>query len=105
MEHLSSTKIQFTDYNLAEALLKKNVSNTHNIKQAISFYSQLETTTTLEENVKDIYLHILKMHDRKPFVFDQERIILYSEEDYIVKFWAFIFENFFGTDEHLFIHW
>ncbi|KAG2200005.1 hypothetical protein INT47_000355, partial [Mucor saturninus] len=47
----------------------------------------------------------MDMHDQKPFVFNQERIALYSEADYIVKFWASVFETFFGTDEHLFIHW
>lgn len=30
---------------------------------------------------------------------------LYSEEDFIIKFWSYIFETFFGTDQNLFIHW
>ncbi|KAI7891393.1 uncharacterized protein EV154DRAFT_223478 [Mucor mucedo] len=59
----------------------------------------------MEKNVKNIYLHIMDMHDQKLFIFNQERIAQYSEADYIVKFWASAFETFFGTDEHLFIHW
>ncbi|KAI9261343.1 hypothetical protein EDC94DRAFT_127701, partial [Helicostylum pulchrum] len=46
-----------------------------------------------------------KIHYRKPSVFHEDRIKMYSEEDYIVKFWSFIFESFFGTDEHIFLHW
>jgi hypothetical protein len=45
------------------------------------------------------------MFDKKAFMFNTQRIKTYSEADYIVKFWGPVFEYFFGTDEHIFLHW
>jgi hypothetical protein len=45
------------------------------------------------------------MFDKKAFMFNTQRIKSYSEADYVVKFWGPVFESFFGTDEHIFLHW
>jgi hypothetical protein len=38
-------------------------------------------------------------------MFDAARINMYSEADFVVKFWAPVFESFFGTDHNIFLHW
>lgn len=46
----------------------------------------------------------LKMHLKKPLYLHDDRVKLYSEQDYIIEFWSYAFEAFFGGDDHLFIH-
>ncbi|KAG2201064.1 hypothetical protein INT47_010816 [Mucor saturninus] len=58
-----------------------------------------------EESVQDIYKFILKLHTKKSFYFLNERILEYSEQDFIVKFWGYVMETFFGGDDHLLIRW
>lgn len=47
----------------------------------------------------------IEMNLNKGFYFHDDRIKLYSEQDYIAKFWSYPFGKFFGSDENLFIQW
>ncbi|KAI7861396.1 hypothetical protein BDF14DRAFT_1870144 [Spinellus fusiger] len=96
---------KFADYNLQCGSSLKQVNNNYSLKNTITSIDNFTPSNEIEECVKEIYLFILKLHYRKPFSFYQERIELYSEEDYVVKFWANVFESFFGSNEHLFLHW
>lgn len=67
--------------------------------QIKNFLYEIATETydssTKTQDVIDIYILILKLHFKKPFYFYGERIKLYSEQNYVVKFWAPIFEACF----------
>ncbi|KAL4207784.1 hypothetical protein AB4K20DRAFT_1870452 [Rhizopus microsporus] len=87
-----------SNYQKAKAFLL--VNNNSNLKNTITSIVKFITFNDTEENIKKIYLFILKLHLRKPFSFHQDRMELYSEGDYVVKFWTNVFESFFGSNDH-----
>ncbi|CAO3652497.1 unnamed protein product [Mucor hiemalis] len=83
---------------------KKHYTFTEIIHLSIRNLEAYDVTNDDDEDVKDIYKYILDMHLKRSFYFNDDRIKFYSEQDYLVKFWAHIFETFFDRDDHLFIH-
>ncbi|KAI9247576.1 hypothetical protein EDC94DRAFT_589744 [Helicostylum pulchrum] len=52
-----------------------------------------------------IDLTIISMHVERPWIFRKEAINNYSEADYQIKFWDFIFETFFSDNGSIVLHW
>lgn len=81
------------------------VESATTLKKALITLEGYRNTTNDEENVKDIHKFNLNMHLKKAFYFNSDRVKLYSEQDYVIKFWSYVFETFFGGNDHMFIHW
>ncbi|GAA5814874.1 hypothetical protein MFLAVUS_008377 [Mucor flavus] len=82
---LSIELINFIDYNLECASYIKEANSNLNIKKIIKSINDFTPTDTIEENAEFLSFCSLKTHERKSFVFHEDRIKLYSEEDYIIN--------------------
>ncbi|KAG2213414.1 hypothetical protein INT47_009087 [Mucor saturninus] len=67
----------------------------HHLEHALVIIDQFQTTNVKERRLKKIYSFILDMHLYNNKKFKKNKVKAYSEADYIVKFWGYIFESFF----------
>ncbi|KAI8369259.1 uncharacterized protein BYT42DRAFT_583725 [Radiomyces spectabilis] len=96
---------EYVDYNLPIQQIFKQINSNNSFKKISKAICDFDCHNDEQESVQEVYKFIFKMLDKKSFMFHGDRIKMYSERDYIVKFWAPVFETFFGQDEHIFLHW
>ncbi|KAI8369258.1 uncharacterized protein BYT42DRAFT_102063 [Radiomyces spectabilis] len=96
---------EYVDYNLPIQQIFKQINSNNSFQKISKAICDFDCHNDEQESVQEVYKFIFKMHEKKAFIFHQDRQKMYSEQDYIVKFWAPVFETFFGQDEHIFLHW
>ncbi|KAG1041736.1 hypothetical protein G6F43_012046 [Rhizopus delemar] len=93
--------MKISTFYLCPNSLATYISHRNGIQKLLLFIkNEHEDSPTL-----DIHQFILKMRSKKHFYFYADRVSQYSEHNYIVKFWAPLFETFLGVDEHVSLHW
>ncbi|KAG1458402.1 hypothetical protein G6F46_001172 [Rhizopus delemar] len=76
----------------------KKINAVTSINKAIGVIEKYPAKNMQEKNIKRIlrlYVH-LSMHAERPWIFNKGARSNYSEEDYKLKFWAYIIETFFA---------
>ncbi|CAO0793103.1 unnamed protein product [Mucor circinelloides] len=58
-----------------------------------------------ERKVKKIYSHILNQHAFRHHMFDPSLLMANSEQSYVVKFWSYLFEEYFGARRDIYLQW
>ncbi|PHZ09929.1 uncharacterized protein RHIMIDRAFT_245634 [Rhizopus microsporus ATCC 52813] len=88
------------EYEIPDAIwqsLKNIMHSSNSIANKLKRVDSLKPCNINERTQKEVYRHILSMHLYKAHLFSDGQIKNYSEEDYKVKFWSFILEEFFGS--------
>ena len=49
-------------------------------------------------------MYRIEMHVYKEYLFKPQTVALYSEQDFIIKFWCYVFEEIF-SNSGLSLHW
>ncbi|KAG1143348.1 hypothetical protein G6F37_005738 [Rhizopus arrhizus] len=83
----------------------KKINSVASINKAIHAVEKYSPKNIEEKNIKRIYEYILSMHAERPWVFNKCVRSNYSEEDYKLKFWAYIIETFFAHKQSMVLQW
>jgi hypothetical protein len=59
----------------------------------------------IESNSIFFFFCSLSMHTERPWIFSKCVRSNYSEEDYKLKFWAYIIETFFAHKQNMVLQW
>jgi hypothetical protein len=90
-----------------EALDKKlnTIKNTNTARKIYNVVDDYKPKSNQERAVKNIYRHILDQHAFRQHMFSEDSLNKYSEQSFIVKFWGYIFESYFGRRNHVLLQW
>ncbi|KAI7888278.1 uncharacterized protein EV154DRAFT_518175 [Mucor mucedo] len=83
----------------------KNVRNKNTVMSAYMSVENYQCQNNEERKVKKIYSHILNQHAFRHHMFDPSLLVTYSEQSYIVKFWGYLFEEYFGIRSDIYLQW
>lgn len=88
-----------------EMFEKKNNSSTFtHMKKLLKALNSFGSTSNKERRCVNVYKYILEIHLFKNYLFKPQNFKLYSEQDFIVKFWSYVFEEAF-SNRGLCLHW
>jgi hypothetical protein len=74
------------------------------MKKLLKSLNSFGSTSNKERICVNVYKYILEMHLFKNYLFKPQNFKLYSEQDFIVKFWSYVFEEAF-SNSGLCLHW
>ncbi|CAO0790352.1 unnamed protein product [Mucor circinelloides] len=76
---------------------KSNSFSVSYMKKTKKALNSFPATNNEQRRRINIYSYILEMHLYKLYLFNHQNMKLYSEQDFIVKFWSYIFEEAFSN--------
>ncbi|KAG1183310.1 hypothetical protein G6F36_008540 [Rhizopus arrhizus] len=83
----------------------KKIKSIPNLKLTLNICEMHKARGEDEKVVHRIYLHILRLHAEKPWVFSGENLSRYSEFDLQIKFWGYVFETYLGRRKEVVLQW
>lgn len=105
MNKFSSEDFNYESRNNQNILKKIKTGSISQLKKSLNDVENYHYSGIKEKNIKKIYEYILSMHAERSWIFRKEAIDNYSEADFQIKFWGFIFETFFSDNESIVLHW
>ncbi|CAO3691591.1 unnamed protein product [Rhizopus stolonifer] len=74
------------------------------MKKFLKSLNSFDSASNKERRYINIYKYILEIHLYKDYLFKLQNVKAYSEQDFIIKFWSYVFEEAF-SNSGLYLHW